>query len=159
MNRVPRKLLPEFAQLQATPAIAQCKRSTARWIRDFLLVSTLCQKQVKLKLQKSDAVLKLLPVPMISRQQRDNLFQDRFGKGRKLLAVAAERAELPDWFQVSPKTACKICTLYFFFPHTPPPPQVGSSCSLWHSETSAEFFLSVERPPAGKARQLCQLSG
>lgn len=123
MNRVPRKLLPEFAQLQATPAIAQCKRSTARWIRDFLLVSTLCQKQVKLKLQKSDAVLKLLPVPMISRQQRDNLFQDRFGKGRKLLAVAAERAELPDWFQVSPKTACKICTLYFFFPHTPPPPR------------------------------------
>lgn len=60
------------------------------------MMSTLRRKQVKLKLLKSKAVLKLLPVPMNSKQQRDNLFQDRFGKGRKLLAVAAGRTELRD---------------------------------------------------------------
>lgn len=42
------------------------------------------------------AVLKLLPVPSISETQRDNLFQDRFGRGRKLLAAAAGRTEVHD---------------------------------------------------------------
>lgn len=55
---------------------------------------TLCRGQVKLKLLKFKAVLKLLPVLTISEEQRDNLFQDRFGKGRNLLAAAAGRTEV-----------------------------------------------------------------
>ena len=133
--------------------MAPCKRSTARWLRDFLLVSTLCRRQVKVKLLKSKAVLKLLPVPTISEQHRDNLFQDRFGKGRKLLAVAAGRTEVCDC-AVCESCLQKLHTLFLLFF-----PQVDLSCSLWDSETIAEFFLSVERLPAGKARQLCWLSG
>ena len=60
------------------------------------MVSALRCRQVKLKLLKSMAFLKLLLVPTISEQQRDNLFQDRSGKGRPLLVVAAGRTDVHD---------------------------------------------------------------
>lgn len=58
------------------------------------MVTALCSKQVKLKLLKSKTVPKLLPVPTISKQQRDNFFQDRHGNGKKLLAAAAGKTEM-----------------------------------------------------------------
>lgn len=157
MNQVPKKLLAEFAQLHAASAMAQCKRSTARWLKDIFLVSTLHHGQVKPKLLKSKAVCRLLPVLTTSKQQRDDLFQDRFGKGRKLLFWQRLQAGPRDVQLMS--GICKSClqnlhTLFLCFS-----PQVDLSCSLWDSETSAEFFPFTKRFPVGKARQPCWLSG
>lgn len=157
MNWVPEKLLAELAQLHAAPAMAQCKRNTARWLRDFLLVWTLRHRQVKLKRLKSMAVLKLLPVPTISETQRDNLFQDRFGKDRKLLAAAAGRTEVHNWCQVSAKAACKTCTLYFFFFFFFPHRWVCLAlCGIQKQVVS--FSFQWKGFPLGKVRQLCRLS-
>lgn len=53
---------------------------------------------------------------------------------------------------------CESCLQNLHTLFLPFLPEVDLPCSLWDSETSAEFFLSVERLPMGKARQLCRLS-